>query len=106
VAVINGTSGDDSLTGTSGDDTINGLGGNDTLIGGDGADLLVGGDGFDSLIGGSGSDTLRANSAGSESPFGQGGVLDGGAGFDWAIINGSFLNLKDKKVFTFFLVIL
>ncbi len=48
--VINGTSGDDTLTDTSGNDTINGLAGNDTIkVGSGGADVVNGGDGRDSL---------------------------------------------------------
>ena len=46
-SIIDGTTGNDTLTGTAGDDTINGLAGNDTLIGGAGDDALDGGDGSD-----------------------------------------------------------
>jgi Ca2+-binding RTX toxin-like protein len=82
MAVINGTVGNDSITGTSGDDTINGLAGND---------LLVGGFGVDRLFGGSGNDTLWANGPGFNSFLGTGGgVLDGGDGIDWAVVNGQF----------------
>jgi trimeric autotransporter adhesin len=50
MAVINGTSGNDTLADTPGDDTINGLGGNDTINGGSGgSDVVNGGDGRDSL---------------------------------------------------------
>ena len=50
MAVITGTSGNDTLADTSGDDTINGLGGNDTINGGSGgSDVVNGGDGRDSL---------------------------------------------------------
>ena len=50
MAVINGTSGADSLADTSGDDTINGFAGNDTITGGRGGnDVVNGGDGRDSL---------------------------------------------------------
>jgi Ca2+-binding RTX toxin-like protein len=82
MAVINGTAGNDTITGTSGDDTINGLGGDD---------LLVGGYGIDYLFGGSGNDTLWANGPGFNSFLGTGGgVLDGGDGIDWAVVNGQF----------------
>ena len=50
MAVINGTSGADTLADTSGSDTINGLGGNDTINGGrGGSDVVNGGEGRDSL---------------------------------------------------------
>src|SRR5687767_11774222 len=50
MAVINGTSGADTLADTSGNDTINGLAGNDTINGGRGGfDVVNGGDGRDSL---------------------------------------------------------
>jgi Ca2+-binding RTX toxin-like protein len=50
MAVINGTSGADTLADTSGDDTINGLAGNDTINGGNGgSDVVNGGDGRDTL---------------------------------------------------------
>jgi len=47
MAIINGTSGNDSLLGTAGNDTLNGGLGNDTLDGGAGADALIGGAGDD-----------------------------------------------------------
>jgi Ca2+-binding RTX toxin-like protein len=50
MAVITGTSGNDTLADTPGDDTINGLGGNDTINGGSGgSDVVNGGDGRDAL---------------------------------------------------------
>jgi Ca2+-binding RTX toxin-like protein len=62
-AVINGTSGNDTLTGTAGDDVINGGAGDDNLSGGDGNDLLDGGDGNDTIDGGAGIDTITFASA-------------------------------------------
>jgi len=56
--VINGTSGNDSLTGTGGNDSINGLAGNDTIDGREGDDTIDGGDGNDILLGFSGNDSL------------------------------------------------
>ena len=51
MAVINGTSGADTLADTSADDTINGLAGNDTINGGTGGhDVVNGGDGRDSFV--------------------------------------------------------
>jgi len=58
MAVINGTSGPETLDGTGADDTINGLGDNDTLNGNGGNDTLDGGAGNDTLDGGSGNDVL------------------------------------------------
>ncbi len=81
--VINGTSGNDSLTGGDADDTINGFAGQDTLIGNGGADLIDASDGNDSLYGGSGSDTLFGGNN-SDRLFGgtDNDLLDGGSGND------------------------
>src|ERR671918_237630 len=51
MAIINGTSGNDTLSGTAGDDTINGFGGNDLFLAGStgGDDLFYGGTGSDSI---------------------------------------------------------
>src|SRR5688500_11376345 len=50
MAVINGTSGADTLADTSSNDIINGFAGNDTINGGSGgSDVVDGGDGRDSL---------------------------------------------------------
>jgi Ca2+-binding RTX toxin-like protein len=54
-AVINGTSGDDTLTGTSSADSISGLDGNDVIAGGAGADHVDGGAGDDILYSGAAS---------------------------------------------------
>ncbi|MBF6033475.1 calcium-binding protein, partial [Pseudomonas sp. P155] len=63
MAVINGTSGTDTLVGTSGADELYGFAGNDSLSGGEGNDLLDGGAGADVLNGGNGIDTASyANS--------------------------------------------
>ena len=62
MAIINGTSGNDTLTGTAAGDTINGLGGNDTIVGGGGPDIIDGGPGDDSINGGGGNDTIYAYS--------------------------------------------
>jgi Ca2+-binding RTX toxin-like protein len=64
MAVINGTSGDDTLTGTSSSDQIYGLDGNDTLSGGGGNDQLNGGAGADTMSGGTGSDIYFVDDAG------------------------------------------
>ena len=49
MAIINGTSGNDTRNGTAADDQIFGLGGNDVLAGLGGADLIDGGAGTDTL---------------------------------------------------------
>ena len=54
--VISGGDGNDSIIGGSGNDTLNGGGGNDLVAGGIGDDRLVGGAGNDQLQGGSGND--------------------------------------------------
>ncbi|HEY8360521.1 MAG TPA: M10 family metallopeptidase C-terminal domain-containing protein [Ramlibacter sp.] len=67
MAVIAGTSGNDSLSGAGAADTIEGFGGYDTLSGGAGSDFLSGGEADDFIVGGG---------------VGQGGAdtIDGGAG--------------------------
>lgn len=59
-SILNGGSGDDSLTGAGANDILLGGEGNDTLLGGGGKDVLIGGDGHDSLIGGALDDLLIA----------------------------------------------
>lgn len=107
MALISGTSGDDSLSGTAatdildglgGKDTIEGLGGNDLLIGGKGGDLLFGNSGTipqpplfempdlaspgsDTLVGGPGDDTIFGSSA-SAFPGSGPSLILGGAGDD------------------------
>ena len=64
MAIINGTSGNDTLTGTGGADTINGLGGDDILYGNGGSDTLDGGTGADTMYGGTGNDTYIVDDIG------------------------------------------
>ncbi len=84
MAVINGTSGNDSLLGTNAADNLSGLAGNDSLQGGGGYDELTGGDGDDLLAdslgggqlqGGAGNDTLTLalSGAGTNFPYAYGG---------------------------------
>jgi hypothetical protein len=77
MAIINGTTGPDTLVGTVDDDVINGLSGNDTIDGGDGNDLIFGGSGVDNLSGGNGNDTFVEDTVSS-----AGEVFNGGAGTD------------------------
>jgi Ca2+-binding RTX toxin-like protein len=58
LALISGTSKNDSLTGTSGNDIIIGGAGSDTISGGAGNDRMRGSAGDDILTGGSGADTF------------------------------------------------
>jgi Ca2+-binding RTX toxin-like protein len=64
MAIINGTSGDDTLNGTSSADQIFGFAGNDILNGNGGNDQLDGGTGADTMSGGTGNDTYYVDDAG------------------------------------------
>jgi len=81
--ILDGGTGNDTITGGDGSDTIVGGPGNDTLVGGRGNDTLRGGAGADSLVGGLGNDTLQGD-AGSDTLRGGAGqnTLDGGAAID------------------------
>ena len=81
--ILNGGTGNDTITGGNGSDTIRGGQGNDTLCGGRGKDTLRGGAGNDSLAGGQGNDTLSGG-RGKDTLRGGAGqnALDGGAGID------------------------
>lgn len=63
------------LDGGTGNDSLTGLGAADSLIGGSGNDTLVGGDGADTLSGGTGSDLYLVDNTGDR-------VLDRGPGAD------------------------
>jgi hypothetical protein len=58
MAIINGSTGADTIEGTTGDDTIDSKGGNDLVFGSRGDDDLLGNNGNDFLSGGRGSDDL------------------------------------------------
>ncbi|MFY3741414.1 MAG: Ca2+-binding RTX toxin-like protein [Candidatus Nitrosomirales archaeon] len=81
--VIDGTTGDDTLSGTNGDDLIRGFGGNDNIKGKGGNDCLIGGEGNDTIKGGKGSDTIQGD-AGNDTLTGNAGndVINGGTGND------------------------
>ncbi|MBM7060389.1 retention module-containing protein [Pseudomonas sp. UL073] len=56
--LVDGSTGNDTLTGTNAADLLRGGNGKDTLLGGDGDDILIGGKGDDTLTGGAGADTF------------------------------------------------
>lgn len=78
-AVVNGTSGSDTLQGGAGNDTLNGLGGNDTLVASAGTDFYDGGAGSDTL-------DVRATMTGVTVNFAS-GTISGG-------FSGTFANLE------------
>ncbi|MGL5943491.1 MAG: calcium-binding protein [Waterburya sp.] len=83
MAVINGTTGNDTLNGTNQNDIINGLSGEDQIFGANGDDLISGGSGFDILGGDAGNDTVFAGSSGDLILIGDGiDTVFGGAGDD------------------------
>jgi Ca2+-binding RTX toxin-like protein len=77
VAIINGTSGNDSLVGTADSDTINGLGGNDTFGPSGGSDFYDGGAGFDTI-------DYRVSASGVHADFATGAIFVGGVGETFA----------------------
>jgi Ca2+-binding RTX toxin-like protein len=79
MAILTGTTGNDSLTGTAAADQLFGYAGNDTLIGNNGDDVLEGGAGADVLTGGIGVDTANyANSTAAVNVNLTTGVASGG----------------------------
>lgn len=70
-ALIDGGSGNDTITGGVGNDTIYGGTGNDVIDGGNGDDIIYGGPGQSTLRGGAGNDTIYAD--GNDSLFGGSG---------------------------------
>jgi Ca2+-binding RTX toxin-like protein len=83
--VLTGNSGGNRLSGGAGDDTLNGAAGDDRLNGGAGDDDLRGGSGHDLLHGAAGDDRLHYDADDSR--------VDGGAGEDTLVIDGSGVNL-------------
>ncbi len=78
-----GHDGDDTINGGDGDDLIRGGAGNDTLNGGDGNDTLIDGNGSDTFNGGNGNDTIGISSTNFSS-------IDGGNGVDTLSMIGDF----------------
>jgi Ca2+-binding RTX toxin-like protein len=90
MAVINGTSGNDSLTGSNFDDTVKGFEGNDIIANlennNSGDDLFYGNQGNDALYGGDGNDYLDGGEDKDRIDAGEGNdTLIGGTGNDLLI---------------------
>jgi len=83
IGVIGHDGADRLLAGGDDGKALVGGGGNDTLKGGGGDDVLLGGEGADRLSGGGGSDLLVVDAE----DFANGSV-DGGTGFDIALVEG------------------
>jgi hypothetical protein len=81
VPMLDGTSGDDTLTGDDGINVLSGDGGDDTLSGEGGNDILIGGLGNDILSGGADNDVLYGNEGND--------TLTGGTGADTFIWNNA-----------------
>ena len=81
--LIEGTTGDDTVSGGEGDDTVSGGEGNDTTTGGAGNDSVSGDAGDDTTEGGDGDDTVDGG-AGNDSVSGDAGddTTEGGDGDD------------------------
>lgn len=97
MAILNGTSGNDTIEGTDdrdeirggeGNDALRGNGGDDRIFGEEGDDRLEGGDGRDYLSGGTGNDVVRGGT-GDDTLIYVGGndILDGQAGSNTLIID-------------------
>ena len=72
--------------------TIDGGAGNDTITGGDGSDRLIGGDGDDTVTGGRGNDVALLGSGNDLFVWNPGDgsdIVEGQAGFDTLVFNGS-----------------
>ncbi|WP_449220132.1 calcium-binding protein [Tistrella mobilis] len=85
MAILNGTSGNDTISGTAGDDVIDGLSGNDELLGKEGNDTIYGNAGNDILHGGAGDDKLYGGDGNDEFWGGLGSdefFLSGNIGMD------------------------
>lgn len=83
MAVIDGTSGSDTLNGTVGDDTINGFDGSDTIDGDADNDTINGGAGNDNITDGAGDDVVHGNA-------GDDHLTSSASGSDW--LYGDFGN--------------
>jgi T1SS-143 domain-containing protein len=112
--IIEGTSGDETLTGTAENERLYGYEGNDTIDGGDGDDLIRGGSGNDILSGGAGDDIIidgngkdTLNGGAGDDSIGISGInfnsIDGGDGIDTLYVIGDLdfdLTLIDDSKIT------
>ena len=81
--VLDGTSGNDTITGNAGRDIINGGNGNDVIDGGGGHDTINAGTGNDFVEGGAGNDVIDDGNGNDTISGGSGGdTIDGGNGND------------------------
>jgi hypothetical protein len=85
MAIIKGTSGNDTLVGTQFADILLGFAGNDLLLGKGGNDLLDGGKGIDTLNGGAGNDTY---------------IIDNINDFIIEAVNGGYDTVKSSQSYT------
>ncbi len=81
--IVNGSDGDDEIGGGAGNDELNGGGDNDTIFGGLGRDTINGGSGSDLIFGGEDNDIIRGDD-GNDTLIGGGGgdLMTGGSGAD------------------------
>jgi Ca2+-binding RTX toxin-like protein len=87
---INGYGGNDKITGSSGDDVIYGSAGDDSIDGSAGNDLIYGGTGHDLIIDGGGDDVVYAGEGDDAMIAGAGNdKYEGGLGFDTLDFSGS-----------------
>jgi Ca2+-binding RTX toxin-like protein len=91
--LVSGGPGNDALTGSPNADVIGGGEGNDTIVGLAGVDLMEGGGGDDTITGGPGNEENQAGADGNDTfiwnPGDGSDGLDGGAGIDTMVFNGS-----------------
>jgi Ca2+-binding RTX toxin-like protein len=91
--LVNGGTGNDTLTGSPNADTIAGGEGNDTILGLAGVDLIDGGAGDDTITGGAGNEPNQTGGDGNDTfiwnPGDGSDGLIGGPGTDTMVFNGS-----------------
>lgn len=81
--ILSGANGDDSIYGEKGNDLLHGNGGNDLINGGEDLDYLFGDEGNDTLLGEKGNDRLLGDSGNDTISAGDGNdVAEGGSGAD------------------------
>ena len=90
--IVDGGSGNDTITGGQGNDTLLGGAGDDIINGGDGNDVIFGNGGIDTVDGNRGNDTAFLGSGADSFRWDPGDgsdVIEGGSGIDTMIFNGS-----------------